>query len=50
MAVSSDVDLAAFMEGISRRNPGQHEFIQAVHEVAQDIFEFLADKPQYHDA
>ncbi|MCB2049560.1 MAG: NADP-specific glutamate dehydrogenase [Novosphingobium sp.] len=50
MAESQNIDLATFMEGTSRRNPGQHEFIQAVHEVAQDIFEFLADKPQYHEA
>ena len=31
-----------------RRNPGQPEFVQAVTEVAQDIFEFIADKEEYH--
>jgi glutamate dehydrogenase (NADP+) len=44
------VDLAGFMEGVKRRNPGQPEFVQAVQEVAQDIFDFLADKVKYHEA
>ncbi len=48
MAVTEHVDLPAFMAGVERRNPGQLEFIQAVHEVAQDIFEFIADKERYH--
>lgn len=42
------VDLPAFMEGLARRNPGQTEFIQAVQEVAEDIFDFIADKQRYH--
>ena len=45
---SEHVDLEGFMEGVKRRNPGQTEFIQAVQEVAEDIFEFIADKEQYH--
>ena len=48
MAVSDHVDFATFMEGVKRRNPGQPEFVQAVTEVAQDIFEFIADKEDYH--
>ena len=48
MALSDHVDLSTFMEGVKRRNPGQTEFIQAVQEVAQDIFEFIADKEPYH--
>lgn len=50
MAVSDHVDFARFMEGVKKRNPGQTEFIQAVQEVAQDIFEFIADKEEYHSA
>ena len=50
MAVSDHVDLPTFMEGVKRRNPGQTEFIQAVQEVAQDIFDFMADKEEYHEA
>ncbi len=48
MSQTAHVDLPAFMEGVAKRNPGQTEFIQAVHEVAQDIFEFIADKERYH--
>lgn len=44
------VDLAGFMEGVKKRNPGQTEFVQAVQEVAQDIFEFIEDKEAYHSA
>src|SRR6185503_5943075 len=45
---SEHVDLEGFMAGVKRRNPGQSEFIQAVQEVSEDIFEFIADKEQYH--
>ncbi len=48
MAVSDHVDLSVFMEGVKKRNVGQPEFIQAVQEVAQDIYEFIADKQEYH--
>ena len=44
------VDLSGFMEGVKKRNPGQTEFIQAVQEVAQDVFEFIEDKEAYHSA
>jgi glutamate dehydrogenase (NADP+) len=43
------VDLPAFIAGVKRRNPGQDEFVQAVQEVSEDIFEFIADKKQYHE-
>lgn len=50
MAVYDHVDLERFMEGVKRHNPGQPEFIQAVQEVSQDIFEFMSDKIEYHEA
>ena len=50
MSDNDHVDLPRFVAGVERRNPGQPEFVQAVHEVAQDIFEFMADKPKYHEA
>ena len=50
MAVSDHVDLEHFIEGVRRRNPGQSEFVQAVQEVAEDIFDFLRDKEEYHSA
>jgi glutamate dehydrogenase (NADP+) len=43
------VDLSRFMAGVEKRNPGQPEFVQAVQEVAQDIFDFIADKSEYHE-
>lgn len=48
MAVSDHVDLPTFMEGVKKRNPNQPEFVQAVQEVAEDIYEFIADKEDYH--
>jgi glutamate dehydrogenase (NADP+) len=50
MSVSEHVNFEQFMEGVKRRNPGQPEFVQAVQEVSQDIFEFMADKVEYHQA
>lgn len=46
---SDHVNLEKFTEGLERRNPGQPEFVQAVHEVAKDIFEFIEDKDEYHE-
>jgi hypothetical protein len=48
MAVSDHVNLKQFINGVKKRNPGQPEFVQAVQEVAQDIFEYIRDKEQYH--
>ena len=41
MAVNDHVDLGTFVEGVKKRNPGQPEFVQAVQEVAEDIFDFM---------
>ena len=49
MAVSEHVDLNQFMAGVVKRNPGQPEFVQAVQEVAEDIFDYIQDKEAYHD-
>ena len=48
MALNDHVNLPTFMQGVSKRNPGQTEFIQAVQEVAVDIFDFMEDKERYH--
>src|SRR6201985_1103176 len=50
MAVSDHVDLSTFIEGVKKRNPGQPEFVQAVTEVAEDIYDFIQDKEAYHKA
>ena len=49
MSSSDHVDLSRFIDGVKKRNLGQPEFVQAVQEVAEDIFDFIADKPDYHD-
>ena len=41
--------LKRYMEGVSKRNPGEPEFVQAVYEVASSNFPFIADKPIYHE-
>ncbi|MGD9601015.1 MAG: NADP-specific glutamate dehydrogenase [Gammaproteobacteria bacterium] len=43
------VTLEHFMDGLRRRNPGEPEFHQAVHEVAKPIFDYIRDKPEYHE-
>ncbi|MEP2235466.1 MAG: NADP-specific glutamate dehydrogenase [Alteripontixanthobacter sp.] len=50
MAVTDHVDLSTFMQGVKKRNPGQDEFVQAVQEVAQDVYDFIDDKEEYHEA
>ena len=47
---AADRYLDKFMGGLRRRNEGQPEFHQAVHEVARDIVPFLEDKKAYKDA
>src|ERR1700749_1859790 len=49
MASSEHVDLEGFIKGVERRNPGQPEFGQAVHEASHDIFDFIQGKPVYHE-
>ena len=49
MAVTDHVDLPTFIAGVNKRNPGQPEFVQAVQEVAEDIYDFIEDKEQYHE-
>ncbi len=46
----ADAYLEKFMTGLKRRNAGQPEFHQAVHEVARDVVPFLQDKQAYKDA
>ena len=43
-------DLASFMNGLIRRNPGEPEFHQAVEEVVNSLMPFLRDHPRYTDA
>src|ERR1700753_3524847 len=43
------VDLERFINGVERRNHGQPEFVQAVHEAPHDILHFIEGKPVYHE-
>ncbi len=42
--------LAAFMESVKAKNPGEIEFHQAVEEVAAEIIPFIEEHPKYSDA
>jgi len=43
-------EVDAFMELVKARNANEPEFLQAVHEVAESVIPFIADKPKYQDA
>ena len=49
MAVTDHVDFPDLHGRRKRRNPHQPEFVQAVQEVAEDIFDFIEDKEAYHE-
>ena len=44
------MELDQFMRGLVRRNPGQPEFHQAVHEVAEKVIPFINANPRYEEA
>jgi len=48
--MNSQATLDQFMTGLIRRNPGETEFHQAVHEVFSSIFPYIEDKPVYQQA
>jgi glutamate dehydrogenase/leucine dehydrogenase len=43
------MNLDAFMERLVRRNPGEHEFHQAVAEVAGSLVQLFDEHPEYHE-
>jgi glutamate dehydrogenase (NADP+) len=49
VAIKDHVNIDQFMAGVEKRNPGELEFIQAVREVSEDIFDFIEDKEEYHE-
>lgn len=42
--------LMQFMAGLRKRNPGEHEFHQAVREVAETLMPVVLNKPEYQQA
>jgi glutamate dehydrogenase (NADP+) len=49
MTTAPSSNLDAFMERLVQRNPGEHEFQQAVHEVAASVMPFIEANPQYSE-
>ncbi|MGI9614888.1 MAG: NADP-specific glutamate dehydrogenase [Acidimicrobiales bacterium] len=47
--MNGSTDLEQFIAGVEQSNPGQTEFVQAVQEVAEDVFDYIADKADYHE-
>jgi glutamate dehydrogenase (NADP+) len=43
-------EISQFVDKIAKKNPNETEFLQAVHEVAETIIPFIADKPKYRDS
>ncbi len=43
-------ELNRFMQGLKRRNPGEHEFHQAVQEVAETLMPYIFEHPAYRQA
>jgi len=43
-------EVRKFMTGLVRRNPGEHEFHQAVREVVESLMPFVIEHPQYREA
>ena len=47
---TAEKELKAFMAGLEKRNPGEPEFHQAVHEVAETVLPFTREHQKYRDA
>ncbi len=50
MSASEPLALDEFMNGLIKRNPGETEFHQAVHEVAETVIPYINENPKYRDA
>ncbi|NNF57932.1 MAG: NADP-specific glutamate dehydrogenase [Rhodothermaceae bacterium] len=44
------MELSSFMEALERRNPGQPEFLQAAHEVAEKVIPYINAHSVYEEA
>ena len=45
----TDKYMKRFLSGVEKRNQNEPEFLQAVSEVAESIFPYIADKTVYHE-
>lgn len=42
-----DSKMKAFMDGVRQHNPGEDEFLQAVQEVVESIWDFYQQNPAW---
>lgn len=47
---TAEKEIKSFMSGLKKRNPGEVEFHQAVHEVVETLIPFTAEQTKYRDA
>jgi glutamate dehydrogenase (NADP+) len=45
-----DTQMKAFMDGVRMKNPGEDEFLQAVQEVVETVWDFYMENPRYQKA
>ncbi|MBK7130498.1 MAG: NADP-specific glutamate dehydrogenase [Crocinitomicaceae bacterium] len=50
MSAKYKAQIDEFMKKVTAKNPNEPEFLQAVHEVAEAIIPYIADKPKYKEA
>lgn len=50
MSAKYKAQIDEFMKKVTAKNPNEPEFLQAVHEVAETVIPYIADKPKYKDA
>ena len=49
-APDAEAEISKFLNQVASNNPGEPEFLQAVHEVAQDVIPFTLNHPEYREA
>ncbi|MEM7297602.1 MAG: NADP-specific glutamate dehydrogenase [Bacteroidota bacterium] len=42
-------EITQFVDGVTKKNPHEPEFLQAVYEVAETVIPFITDNPKYQD-
>ena len=50
MSDKAQAEIARFMQGLVKRNPGEEEFHQAVQEVVETLMPYVLENRQYYDA
>ncbi len=50
MIITEKTGISSFMEQVEKKNPSQHDFIQAVHEVVESVYPFIEKNQKYKNA